>query len=230
MATAAFSPTSPGRKVVVLDYGMGNLRSVVRALEAVGAEVTVSAEPATIAAAERLIFPGQGAFGQCMTRLGETGLADAIATFWQHQRPYLGICLGLQILFESSEEHGPVKGLGALAGDVVRFSAPASSASPDEPRLKVPHMGWNQVRFERPHPLVPPLERDETTQTTQDPWFYFVHSYFVRPADPELVLATSEHGPRFTVAVAKDALMGVQFHPEKSHTAGLTMLDRFMAL
>lgn len=192
-------------RVAVLDYGMGNLRSVTKALEAVGASVTV-VDRVPEAGADLLVVPGQGHFGACVRTLGDEQLA-AIRAWIADERPYLGICLGLQLLFASSEE-SPEAGTGIVAGTVVRFT--------DAP--KVPHIGWNTI----------------TAGPASDPWltpldgmrFYFVHSYFPAPSDPSIVAATSEHGERFCAAVARGPMLATQFHPEKSGDAGLTLLER----
>lgn len=207
-------------KVTVVDYGMGNLRSVVRALTAAGGAAEVTSEPEKIRRAQRLILPGQGAFHQCMTRLHSSGMADALQHYWSHERPYLGICLGLQVMFDASEEHGPVAGFGLVPGKVSRFPGDLNDAKGR--RLKVPHMGWNTVRWCKENPLIEDAERVD--------WFYFVHSYFVTCDRASDASATSEHGMTFTVAVARGNHFGVQFHPEKSHVVGLNVLRRFIAL
>ncbi len=210
-----------GQSVAVVDYGMGNLRSVVRALQAVGAAPAVTSDPEVIATAARVVFPGQGAFDQCMSRLDATGMGEALQEHWKAGRPYLGICLGLQVLFEESEEHGPVRGFGVIPGRVVRFAE--GMTDEDGARLKVPHMGWNTVRWERDHPIAP-------MDGEAEDWFYFVHSYYVTPTQPDDVLATAQHGGRFTAGTARGAMVGVQFHPEKSQAAGLDLLRRFLAM
>jgi len=210
------------QRVAVVDYGMGNLRSVAKAIEHVGARgcrVEVSAEPARIAAADRVVFPGQGAMRDCMTALRGLGLEEVVRRA-AAERPFLGICMGLQALFEVSEEHPESGGLAVLAGEVRRFPAeardPASGA-----RLKIPHMGWNRVRWLRPHPLTEGIPSGER--------FYFVHSYYVVERDPEVAIGRTEHGLEFTSAVARGNLFATQFHPEKSQHAGLALLERFLA-
>ncbi len=194
------------RAVTVVDHGAGNLASVVRALERVGAEVVVSSDPQGVANAERLVVPGQGAFPDAMERLTRGGLADAIQRYTESERPYLGICLGLQLLFESGEEQRETRGLGVLQGRVARL--------PRAPGVKLPHMGWNTVSGP------PPIPHGEH--------FYFVHSYVVLPA-PGLDVWTTEHaGVEFVSAVRRDALFAVQFHPEKSHRAGLALLQTWL--
>lgn len=204
---------------VVIDFGMGNLRSVAKALEHVGARVRVSGDPHDVRAAARVVFPGQGAMGACVTRITECGLADAVREAARN-KPFLGICLGLQALFEFSEEDGGVPGLGLVAGRVRRF--PADERLPGGERLKVPHMGWNHVDFTRPHPLLAGI--------APDAWFYFVHSYYVCPDDAALVLGRTDHGSTaFTSALARGNLVATQFHPEKSHRAGLRLLANFVS-
>jgi glutamine amidotransferase len=204
--------------IVVIDYGMGNLRSVAKALAHVapGREVVVSSEPAVIHRAERVVLPGQSAMPDCMAGLAASGLEDVVREVVR-ERPFLGVCLGLQMLFESSEE-GPTRGLGVLPGKVVRFRDEAMLFAGE--RLKVPHMGWNEVRQTRPHPLwrgIPDGTR-----------FYFAHSYHPVPADPADVAGTAAYPAAFTCAVARANIFAVQFHPEKSHRAGLTLLANFV--
>ena len=204
---------------VVIDFGMGNLRSVAKALEQAGARVRVSGDPHDIRAASRVVFPGQGAMGACVARIAEHGLAEAVREA-ARTKPFLGICLGLQALFDFSEEDGGVPGLGLVAGRVRRF--PLDERLPGGERLKVPHMGWNQVAFTRPHPLLAGI--------APDAWFYFVHSYYVCPDDEALVLGRTEHGgTAFTSALARGNLVATQFHPEKSHRAGLRLLANFVS-
>jgi len=203
--------------VVVVDYGMGNLRSVEQALRKVApnADVVVSDAAAVIANAKRVVFPGQGAMPDCMRELDVRGLHNSILEAARN-KPFLGICIGLQMLFERSDE-GNVAGLGILRGEVVRFASNMHDANGD--KLKVPHMGWNQVHH-GDHPLWQDIAQDER--------FYFVHSYYVQPQDASLVQATSDYPQPFVCAVASGNLFGVQFHPEKSHAAGLKLLQNFM--
>jgi glutamine amidotransferase len=205
--------------VAIIDYGMGNLRSVAKAIEHVapGRQVVVTSDPRVVAAAERVVFPGQGAMPDCMRELELRGLRQAVQDA-AAAKPFLGICIGQQMLFEHSEE-GDVAGLGILAGRVVRFPE-ARMIAADGSRLKVPHMGWNEVRQSRPHPLWEGIADGER--------FYFVHSYFVAPADPSLVAAETEYGLRFTSVVARDNIFAIQCHPEKSAAAGLRMLANFI--
>lgn len=204
--------------IAVIDYGMGNLRSVSKAIEHVapGRKVVVTGNPDDVAKAGRVVFPGQGAMPDCMREMEARGLRGALINA-AREKPFLGICIGLQMLFESSEE-GDVAGLGIFRGKVVRFRF---AAAEDGSRLKVPHMGWNEVRQECPHPL--------WHEIADGCRFYFVHSYHPQPDDATLVAATSCHGARFTCAVARDNIFAVQFHPEKSQAAGLALLRNFAA-
>ena len=206
-------------RIAVVDYGMGNLRSVSKALEHVApeAEVRVTADPARIRGADRVVVPGQGALPDCMAQLAASGAREALLAA-AREKPFLGICVGMQMLFERGEE-GDAPGLGVLAGDVPRFPD-AAMFDPEGARLKVPHMGWNEVSPARPHPLwagIAPGTR-----------FYFVHSYFPRPREEAVTAATCTYGIRFTCAVARDNLFAVQFHPEKSQSAGLQLLANFV--
>jgi glutamine amidotransferase len=205
--------------IVVVDYGMGNLRSVARALEHVAprARVVVSGDPAVVRGADRVVFPGQGAMPDCMRHLDASGLRAAVLEA-ARDKPLFGVCIGEQMLFERSEE-GPADGLGVLPGAVVRFPA-QRMRTPDGARLKVPHMGWNRVHQERAHPL--------WAGVPDRAYFYFVHSYFVRCADPALAAASTEHGVRFTCAVARDNIFATQFHPEKSAASGLRLYANFV--
>ena len=206
-------------RIAVIDYGMGNLYSVSRAVEHVNASgrVELTADPARVAAADRVVFPGQGAMPDCMREMDARGLRSAVLEAARN-KPFLGICIGLQMLFDSSEE-GEVAGLGVLQGRVRRFTA-AETRLPDGSRLKVPHMGWNQVRQAAKHPL--------WTGIGDDSRFYFVHSYFPEAKRPEVVQGVATYGVAFTCAVARDNIFAVQFHPEKSQSAGLRLLANFV--
>ncbi len=205
--------------VVVVDYGMGNLRSVAKAIEHVAPEaaVRVSSVASEIAAADRVVVPGQGAMPDCMRELAGRGLREAVVRA-AAEKPFLGICVGLQMLFGHAEE-GDVMGLEVLAGRVPRFPDGAMKAA-DGSRLKVPHMGWNRVHQAESHPLWQGVEDDTR--------FYFVHSYYVEPQDPGLIAGSTTYGIPFTSAVARDNIFAVQFHPEKSAQAGLRLLGNFM--
>jgi glutamine amidotransferase len=203
--------------VAVVDYGMGNLRSVEQALRKVAPDdkIIVSDDARVIASARRVVFPGQGAMPDCMRELETRGLRNAVLEAARN-KPFLGICIGLQMLFDHSSE-GNVAGLGVLRGEVVRFAGNLRDAQGN--KLKVPHMGWNRVHHAQ-HPLWNGID--------QDARFYFVHSYYVRPQDAALVQATSDYPQPFVCAVARDNLFAVQFHPEKSQTAGLKLLQNFV--
>jgi len=204
--------------IAVIDYGMGNLRSVAKALEQVAPRrvVTVTSDARVVSGAARVVFPGQGAMPDCMREMERRGLRDAIVAA-ALEKPFLGICIGLQMLFERSEEGG-VAGLGLFAGSVRRFADPLRDA--EGAKLKVPHMGWNEVHQAIDHPMwrgVPDASR-----------FYFVHSYYVEPADPGVTAGCSRYPAPFTAAVARDNIFAVQFHPEKSQAAGLRLLANFV--
>jgi len=204
--------------IAVVDYGMGNLRSVSKALEHVAphARVIVTSEASAIEAAERVVFPGQGAMPDCMRELDARGLRGAVLAS-ARGKPFLGICIGLQMLFDVSEE-GNIPGLGVFRGRVRRFPSEAMHG-PDGARLKVPHMGWNQVHQLRPHPLWAGIEQQSR--------FYFVHSYFPEPGDAGIAIGASDYPFRFTCAIARANIFAVQFHPEKSQAAGLALLRNF---
>jgi len=207
------------KTVAIVDYGMGNLRSVAKAVEHVapGWQVLVSADPLALAAADRIIVPGQGAMPDCMRELAARNLTEAVRRA-AAEKPFLGICIGLQMLFAHSEE-GDVAGLGLLPGTVRRFPTAAMHDAAGG-RLKVPHMGWNEVRQSGPHPLWQGIANGER--------FYFVHSYYVAPDDPQVVAGTTQYGIAFTSAVTRANIFAVQFHPEKSAAAGLQLLANFM--
>jgi glutamine amidotransferase len=205
--------------IAVIDYGMGNLRSVSKALEHVApdARVQVTSDADVVRAAERVVFPGQGAMPGCMREMDARGLRPAVLEA-AREKPFLGICIGLQMLFESSEE-GNTPGLGVFPGTVKRFP-PEAMQDKDGGKLKVPHMGWNQVMQAGPHALWRGIADANR--------YYFVHSYYVEAGNPELVGGYSNYGFPFTSAVAKDNIFAVQFHPEKSQSAGLALLANFV--
>ena len=206
------------QQTAIIDFGMGNLRSVEKAVRYVGgaaAEVLVTSDPDRIAAADRVIFPGQGAIGDCMAQLAAHGLESCVRRAIR-EKPFLGICIGLQALMEESEEDGGTRGLAVFRGRATRFPRRDPAAGN---RLKVPHMGWNRVRQEGPHPLWEGIADGER--------FYFVHSYYVEAEDPGLVAGSTDYAGRFTSALAAGNLFAVQFHPEKSQRAGLKLLANF---
>jgi glutamine amidotransferase len=225
--------------IVIVDYEMGNLRSVQKAFERIGCAAEVSDKPEAVAKAERLVIPGVGAFGDAMAALRKRGLVEPIREFCARGRPLLGICLGLQVLFDESEEvaaaagseccgtcggpgsgvrPGPAveKGLGLVRGRVVRFGPHVTAAG-----LKVPHMGWNRVAPARPTPLLPGVPEEGV-------YFYFAHSYYASPADDAVVAGRTEYGGWFASAVACGNIYATQFHPEKSQAAGLALLENFV--
>jgi glutamine amidotransferase len=206
--------------IAVVDYGMGNLRSVSKAVERVApaARVLVTADPDAVGRAERVVFPGQGAMPDCIRELERFGLREAVLQATR-TKPLLGICIGAQMLFDWSAE-GDTPGLGVFRGQVVRFPLDRLHAAPDGP-LKVPHMGWNRVRQTRPHALWRGIGDGER--------FYFCHSYFFRPEEKALECGAADYGLPFTCTVARDNIFAVQFHPEKSHAAGLQLLANFVS-
>jgi len=197
--------------IAILDYGMGNLRSVEKALQKVGAQTLVTSEPEKVLIAEGLVLPGVGAFKDCMRNLKEYRLIDPLYQFIQSGRPFLGICLGLQLLFSESTEFGLYKGLDIIRGKVVRF--------PQGSTVKVPHMGWNTVKIEKEVPFLQDIE-DES-------YFYFVHSYYVIPEDESIVATTTNYGVKFVSSICHNNIFACQFHPEKSQELGLKILRRF---
>jgi glutamine amidotransferase len=198
----------------VIDYGMGNRRSVEKALAHVGARVSVTHDHDELDECDGLVLPGVGAFPKAMRNLRELGLAELIRARVEDGTPLLGICLGMQLLFDRSEERGATPGLGLIAGEVTRLQADG---------LRIPHIGWNEVRFERPSPLLAGLPDRGCP-------FYHVHSFAARPTDHDTVVGTCEYGERFVTCVGRGSVFGVQFHPEKSSLNGLRMLDSFVAI
>ncbi|MEK7396309.1 MAG: imidazole glycerol phosphate synthase subunit HisH [Candidatus Poribacteria bacterium] len=199
--------------IAIIDYGMGNLRSVQAGLEHVGQKVFITDKPNEIINADGVVLPGVGAFGDAIGRLNETGLGNAFCEAVKQGKPCIGICLGLQLLLSESEEGGLFKGLDAIKGKVIRFTN----------RLKVPHMGWNQINIKKQDS---PLFHD----IPDGSYVYFVHSYYVAPEDSSVIAATTNYGVDFTSIIAKDNLFGTQFHPEKSQSLGLQILRNFGAL
>ncbi len=193
--------------ITIIDYGTGNLRSVAKAFEFLGHKVKITADLAEIEKGEKLVLPGVGAFGDCMAYLKEKGLDNLIIDWISVGRPYLGICLGMQVLFEKSTEHGEYEGLGVIKGEVKRFSS----------EVKVPQIGWNRVEFS-----------DNAAIKPEDGYYYFVHSYYCVPDDVSIIWAKTEYGQKYCSAIAKDNLLAVQFHPEKSSKIGLDLLDKWV--
>lgn len=208
--------------IAVIDYGLGNLRSVSKALEAVGAEVEVTNHSGKIAEAKAIVLPGVGAFHRGVKNLKSLGIAPSIFRAIGQGKPFLGICLGLQLLFTESEEHGRCKGLDVIKGKVKKFAS----------RVKIPHMGWNQTKLKNP---VTSNQKPEKTMALfdslpNDSYFYFVHSYYVEPENDNVIAAVTDYGQEFVAAINKDNIWGVQFHPEKSGELGLKVLKNFLSL
>ncbi len=200
--------------IKIVDYGMGNLRSVQKAFERIGADATVVSQPADVAGADKLVLPGVGAFRDGIGQLKRTGLDRPVREHIAADKPFLGICLGLQLLFDVSYEDGQWEGLGVLPGAVVRFT--------DQADLKIPHMGWNSLEFAKPARIFEGVPEGSSV--------YFVHSYFAVPQDESVIAARTEHGTRFVSAIAKNNLFATQFHPEKSQSVGLRLLRNFATL
>lgn len=205
--------------IAIVDYGMGNLRSVQKAFERVGAAAQIVREPEAIARADKVVLPGVGAFRDAIGHLREQGLVEPLIEAVNSGRPFLGICLGLQLLFDTSYEDGEYQGLGIVPGRVVRFDW---QGRPGTEGLKIPHMGWNQLQWSEPCPLLAELDPGQ--------YFYFVHSYYVEPAVVEIRQARCEYGHDFTAMIWRDNLFATQFHPEKSQEAGLKLLGNFARL
>lgn len=197
--------------ISIIDYGMGNLRSVQKGFEKVGHQATITSDPEQVLAADKVVLPGVGAFEDAIAELRQRKLDGPILKAIDSGKPFLGICLGLQLLFESSYENGQHKGLGVLPGEVVRFELPEE--------YSIPHMGWNQLQIRRPAPILEGIP-DGTH-------FYFVHSYYVVPRDPKVIAVEAEYGKPFCAMVWRDNLFATQFHPEKSQAWGLRMLKNF---
>ena len=195
--------------LTIVDYGSGNLRSVQKAFEKLGAPATITSDPTAVAAADRLVLPGVGAFGDALRELASRGLVEPIVAHLRADRSFLGICMGLQLLFETGREGGCHPGLGVLPGEVVRFDLP--------PGFKVPHMGWNTVTWQ-----------GDRRPAAADEHFYFVHAYHARPTDTALIAATTDYGGPFCAAVRRGRLFATQFHPEKSQAAGLRLLSQWL--
>ncbi|HSA59249.1 MAG TPA: imidazole glycerol phosphate synthase subunit HisH [bacterium] len=200
--------------IAIVDYGMGNLRSVQKAFEKIGAKAVVTSDAGEVQQAEKVVLPGVGAFGACMENLEKLGLVPTIRRVIDDKKPFLGICMGLQVLFDEGEEFGKHKGLGIIPGKVIRFKLGK--------QFKIPHMGWNRIHKKRRHPVL--AEIDENA------YFYFVHSYHVVPKDPQVIATTTDYGKEFVSSIARDNIFACQFHPEKSQGLGLKMLKAFANL
>ena len=207
--------------IAIIDYGMGNLCSVQKGFEAVGAEAIVTSDSSKILSANSVVLPGVGAFKECMANLDNLNLIDTVHKSVNSGKPFLGICLGLQLLFSQAEEFGKVEGLGILSGKVVGFKDAQPKSESGEP-LKIPHMGWNRVRVAPGNPLF--------ESVADESYFYFVHSYYVIPQDPAIIATTTSYGIDFASGVHFENVHAFQFHPEKSQRLGLTMLKNFSQL
>jgi glutamine amidotransferase len=226
--------------IAIIDYGMGNLRSVEKGFQKVGIDVTVTNKPDVVEKADAVVLPGVGAFKDCMRELTDLELIDALVDAIKKGKPYLGICLGLQVLFSESEEFGKCRGLDVLRGSVVKFEFEVNRQGADKitqnskfkiqnpelitqnsqlSTLKVPHMGWNEIKIQKNNPLFKGI--------TDKSYFYFVHSYYVVPEDKSIIATTTDYGIEFTSSIWKDNIFAVQFHPEKSQAAGLQVLKNF---
>jgi glutamine amidotransferase len=210
--------------IAIVDYGMANLRSVQKALEIVGARPVITSDPEEVLKAEAVVFPGQGAFADAMENLRANGLDEALLEFIASGRPFLGICIGLQLLFEESEEMGHHKGLGVWHGKVVRFPDDLKGQTPtgETQKLKIPHIGWNQVWHDGTNPLLKDVPNGA--------YAYFVHSYYVVPQDESIVMCTTDYGIEFVSGCSEDNVWGIQFHPEKSQEIGRRVLTNFMKI
>lgn len=207
--------------IAIVDYGMGNLRSVHKALERVGVEAQVTADPQEVMDAPKIILPGVGAFRDCMHNLEEFRLLEPVVRSIETGKPFLGICLGLQLLFEESDEFGTHQGMSVLRGKVTRFPEDIQDPDAGQP-YPIPHMGWNTIEIKKEAPLFAGIEDNS--------FFYFVHSYYAMPQDPQDIAATTPYGIEFACAVQHDNIHAVQFHPEKSQAVGLQLLRNFGAL
>lgn len=206
--------------IVVIDYGSGNLRSVAKAVERVGGDVRISSRPDDLLLADRVILPGVGAFGDCRKNLESAGLLEPVLEHVRRGKPFLGICVGMQLLFSEGHEFGIHPGLNLIPGRVIGFEKDMPNSQQETLHLKIPHMGWNQVRQTRSHPLWRGID--------DHAHFYFVHSFHGVPDDMDMRVGESFHGVDFCAAVARDTLFATQFHPEKSQKFGLQMLENFI--
>ncbi len=200
--------------IVIIDYGMGNLRSVQKGFEKVGTPAVISNKPEEILKADKVVLPGVGAFPTCMENLEKMGLVGPIKESILQGKPFLGICMGLQVLFDEGEEFGIHKGLGIIPGRVVRFKLPK--------KFKIPHMGWNRIQKKTAHVLLAEIEENSC--------FYFVHSYHVIPQDPKVITTVTDYGKVFVSSIARGNIFACQFHPEKSQSTGLKLLKAFASL
>ena len=200
--------------IAIIDYDAGNIKSVEKALQYLGEETCVTRSPEEILAAEKVILPGVGAFGDAMQKLHQYGLVEVIKEVVNRRKPLLGICLGLQLLFESSEESPSVEGLGILKGKIVRF--------PEDAGVKIPHVGWNSLQYPNPGRLF--------VNVPENAFVYFVHSYYLKAEDPQIVTASARYGTQIHASVEKDQVFACQFHPEKSSETGLQILKNFVML
>jgi len=200
--------------IAIIDYQMGNLRSVQKGFEKIGQEAQIVSDPQQLKAATKVVLPGVGAFGDAMQELTQRGFVDPLREWLEQDRPFLGICLGLQLLFDRSFEGGEHRGLGVLAGEVLRFDVPTP--------LKVPHMGWNELQLRKPAPILEGINSGDH--------LYFVHSYYVAPEDREVVAVEADYGGPFCAMVWRGQLFATQFHPEKSQQVGLQILENFSRL
>ncbi|HEX2740138.1 MAG TPA: imidazole glycerol phosphate synthase subunit HisH [Rubrobacter sp.] len=205
------TPVPDAMNVAVVDYDAGNTLSVTRALEKVGAKVDLTPDPERVLAADAVVLPGVGAFGDCMRKLRDRGMDEACRETFRSGKPFLGVCVALQVVFEASEESTGVEGLGLMPGRVVRF---------ERDGLKVPHIGWNELSVVRDHPILEGLDGEA---------FYFVHSYFPEPEEKADIIGETDYGTRFCSAAGRENLVAVQFHPEKSSRAGLKLYENFIA-
>jgi len=205
--------------IAIIDYGMGNLHSVHKGFEKVGFPATITRDREAISQAEGLVLPGVGAFQKAMENLNALGLSAPIRRYIESGRPFLGICLGLQLLFSESEEFGSERGLEIFKGKVVRFPVPESANSQGDPPLKVPHMGWNGIHIQKNPPALDGIPEGSH--------FYFVHSYYPVPENPEIVATKTDYGLEFVSSISQGKLFACQFHPEKSQTWGLKLLENF---
>lgn len=207
-----FKESSDLEMIKIVDYGMGNLRSVQKAFEKLGSQAEVITHPSQIQGADKLVLPGVGAFRDAINELKRKDFVQPLRDYVDSGKPFLGICLGLQLLFDISYEDGEWEGLGIVPGKVVRFE--------DQPDLKIPHMGWNSLEIARPTELLHGIATGS--------YVYFVHSYYVVPQDESVIVARSEHGVKFTAAISRGNLNATQFHPEKSQTVGISLLKNFV--